>query len=245
MARRVLANLDEALESVTSLNKIPRGLVRVAAPETLSCTLLPELIAKIQPAAIPASMSGSTTCRSSRCWRACKNGSTDIGFGPAGVVADELVEAPYDLRRPAMGGVASRRSVGGRRIGQLERFARPADDQLHAQYRHQCAAPRAASASPRGTRAGAPGEHSPGDAEGKTRCRDLSLDGGGVLARLRLTFLPLRQPTVKWRIALFAPPPDITLASGGKLPQLHAGVRPELGGNRIGGGRSRAAERRT
>src|SRR3990170_6811400 len=46
MVRRVLTNLDEALESVTSLKELRRGLVRLAAPETLSCTLLPELIAK-------------------------------------------------------------------------------------------------------------------------------------------------------------------------------------------------------
>src|SRR5688500_15666953 len=33
MVRRLLANLDEALESVTSLKELRRGLVRVAAPE--------------------------------------------------------------------------------------------------------------------------------------------------------------------------------------------------------------------
>src|SRR5690606_12773190 len=46
MVRRVLAGLDEALESVTNLKELRRGLVRVAAPETLSCTLLPVLIAR-------------------------------------------------------------------------------------------------------------------------------------------------------------------------------------------------------
>ena len=45
MARRVLSNLDEALDNLTNLKELRRGLVRVAAPETLSCTLLPELIA--------------------------------------------------------------------------------------------------------------------------------------------------------------------------------------------------------
>src|SRR5664279_2885283 len=37
MARRVLSNLDEAMESLTNLKELRRGLVRVAAPETLSC----------------------------------------------------------------------------------------------------------------------------------------------------------------------------------------------------------------
>src|SRR4051812_1918623 len=45
MARRVLSSLDEALDNLTNLKELRRGLVRVAAPETLSCTLLPELIA--------------------------------------------------------------------------------------------------------------------------------------------------------------------------------------------------------
>ena len=56
---------------------------------------------------------------------------------------------------------------------------------------------------------------------------------GALVRGFGLTFLPLRQPTVKWRIALFAATPDVTLAGGGKLPQFHAGVRPELGGNRM------------
>ena len=46
MARRVLADLDEALDSLTNLKELRRGLVRVAAPEPLSCTVLPELIAR-------------------------------------------------------------------------------------------------------------------------------------------------------------------------------------------------------
>ena len=45
MARRVLSSLDEALESVTNLKELRRGVVRVAAPEPLSCTLVPDLIA--------------------------------------------------------------------------------------------------------------------------------------------------------------------------------------------------------
>src|SRR5687767_9713967 len=43
MVRRVLSSLDEALESLTNLKDLRRGLVRVAAPEPLSCTLLPKL----------------------------------------------------------------------------------------------------------------------------------------------------------------------------------------------------------
>jgi len=92
MVRRVLANLDEALESVTNLKELRRGLVRVAAPETLSCTLLPDLIAgygerhpgvDIRFDDVPIEQVLANL----------HNGSADIGFGPAGVLADEAVEA--------------------------------------------------------------------------------------------------------------------------------------------------------
>ena len=91
MARRVLSSLDEALDNLTNLKELRRGLVRVAAPETLSCTLLPELIAgyndshpgvdvRFDDVPIQEVLAG------------LQNGSTDIGFGPAGVVPDQSVE---------------------------------------------------------------------------------------------------------------------------------------------------------
>jgi DNA-binding transcriptional LysR family regulator len=91
MVRRVLANLDEALASLSDLQELRRGLVRVAAPEPLSCTLLPELIAaygrlhpgvdvRFEDVPIEQVLAG------------LQSGSTDIGFGPAGVVVDEMVE---------------------------------------------------------------------------------------------------------------------------------------------------------
>ncbi|MGB6102376.1 MAG: LysR family transcriptional regulator [Pusillimonas sp.] len=91
MVRRLLVNLEEALESVTNLKELRRGLVRVAAPETLSCTLLPELIAgyaqrhpgvdiRFDDVPIEQVLAG------------LHSGSADIGFGPAGVVTDQSVE---------------------------------------------------------------------------------------------------------------------------------------------------------
>src|SRR5690606_10983088 len=92
MVRRVLSDLDEALANVTNLKELRRGLVRVAAPETLSCTLLPELIAgygerhpgvDIRFDDVPIEQVLANL----------HNGSADIGFGPAGVLADEAVQA--------------------------------------------------------------------------------------------------------------------------------------------------------
>jgi DNA-binding transcriptional LysR family regulator len=44
LARSVLADLAHAVENLNNLKEIRRGIVRVAAPEILSCTLLPDLI---------------------------------------------------------------------------------------------------------------------------------------------------------------------------------------------------------
>lgn len=46
LSRRVLDDLDEALGNINNLKEMRRGVVCIAAPEVLSCTLLPELIAK-------------------------------------------------------------------------------------------------------------------------------------------------------------------------------------------------------
>lgn len=46
LAKRVLDDLDDALLNINNLKELRRGAVRVAAPEVLSCTLMPELIAE-------------------------------------------------------------------------------------------------------------------------------------------------------------------------------------------------------
>lgn len=90
MVRRVLSSLDEALESVTNLKELRRGVVRVAAPEPLSCTLVPDLIAsygsdhpgvdvRFEDVPIELVLAG------------LQNGSIDAGFGPPGLVADDAV----------------------------------------------------------------------------------------------------------------------------------------------------------
>jgi DNA-binding transcriptional LysR family regulator len=92
MARRVLAGLDEALESVTNLKELRRGLVRVAAPETLSCTLLPDLIARYAER-YPGVDVRFDDVPIEEVLAGLHSGRVDIGFGPAGVLADDAVEA--------------------------------------------------------------------------------------------------------------------------------------------------------
>ena len=91
MVRRVLASLDEALDSLTNLKELRRGLVRVAAPETLSCTLMPELIATYN-ASHPGVDVRFEDVPIERVVAGVEDGSTDIGFGPARVAVDESVD---------------------------------------------------------------------------------------------------------------------------------------------------------
>lgn len=92
MVRRVLATLDEALASLSNLKELRRGVVRLAAPEPLSCTLMPELIAgytarhpgvDVRFDDVPIELVLSEL----------HEGSADIGFGPAGAVRDEAIDA--------------------------------------------------------------------------------------------------------------------------------------------------------
>ncbi len=92
MVKRVLASLDEALGSLSNLKELRRGVVRLAAPEPLSCTLMPELIARytghhpgidVRFDDVPIELVLAEL----------HNGSADVGFGPAGIVQDEAVEA--------------------------------------------------------------------------------------------------------------------------------------------------------
>lgn len=91
MVRRVLADLDEALEGVSNLKALRRGLVRVAAPEPLSCTLLPELIAGYSEA-YPGIEVRFDDIPIEQVLTHLQNGSADIGFGPAGVLTDDAID---------------------------------------------------------------------------------------------------------------------------------------------------------
>jgi DNA-binding transcriptional LysR family regulator len=91
MARRVLSTLEEALDSLADLKELRRGVVRVAAPETLSCTLMPELISTYR-ASNPDIEVRFEDVPIDLVLAGLLQGNTDVGFGPAGVIADDAVE---------------------------------------------------------------------------------------------------------------------------------------------------------
>ena len=44
LIEKILADLDGALDEVANIKALKRGVVRVAAPQLMACTLLPEVI---------------------------------------------------------------------------------------------------------------------------------------------------------------------------------------------------------
>jgi DNA-binding transcriptional LysR family regulator len=91
MSRRVLSTLEEALDSLTDLKELRRGVVRVAAPEPLSCTLMPDLIARYQLAQQGIEVRFEDV-PIEQVLAGLQQGSMDVGFGPAGIIEDEMVE---------------------------------------------------------------------------------------------------------------------------------------------------------
>ena len=203
MVRRVLASLDEALASVTNLKDLRRGLVRVAAPEPLSCTILPELIAAyagrhpgvdVRFDDVPIDLVLDEL----------KSGSADIGFGPAGVSVDEAVEI-HPVRADPLW-VALRRDdplSEGEAVSWRELCDRPLIN-----YMPNIAVNVLSNVPPRHHPKHMVPVHRVNTAlsllkvrQGAVICPSMA---GSLVRGFGLAFLPLRQPTVKWQVALFA-----------------------------------------
>lgn len=88
---RVLADLDEALDSLGDMKALRRGLVRVAAPESISCTFMPSLIAEYGKARPGINIRFDDISIES-VFSGLQDGSIDVGFGPEKQVDLELVE---------------------------------------------------------------------------------------------------------------------------------------------------------
>lgn len=203
MARRVLAATEDAVQSVTNLKDLRRGLIRVAAPEPLSCTLLPELIAgyverypgiDVRFDDVPIEQVLSNL----------HNGSSDLGFGPAGVLADDAVEAHMIRVDPLWAAL--------RRDDPLA-----AGDSVSWQDLRERALINYMPNLALNVLSHVPPRHHPGNIvpvhrvntalallkvrQGYVICPSMSRS---LVEGFGLAFLPLRQPAVTWRIAIFA-----------------------------------------
>ena len=202
MARRVLSNLDEALDNLTNLKELRRGLVRVAAPETLSCTLLPELIAgyndshpgvdvRFDDVPIQEVLAG------------LQNGSTDIGFGPAGVVPDQSVEVHMICADPLFVALRSDDPLAkGKSVSWKDLRERPL-----LNYMPNIAVNVLSHVPPRHHPKELVPVHRVNTALSMLRVRHGAVICPSMAEPLvrgfGLTFLPLLQPAVKWKIAMF------------------------------------------
>ncbi|MDQ8728066.1 LysR family transcriptional regulator [Bradyrhizobium sp. LHD-71] len=205
LVRRVLSNLDEALEGLTNLKDLRRGLVRVAAPETLSCTLLPELIASYS-SRYPGVDVRFDDVPIQQVLAGLDNASTDIGFGPAGVVTDETVDVHFMCADPLW--VALRADdplTEGEAVSWRGLRDRPLINYM----------PNIAI----NVLANVPSRHHPRQMVSVHRVNTalsmLRVRQGAVICPsmaeplvrgFGLQFLPLEQPTVRWSIAAFVRP---------------------------------------
>lgn len=203
MVRRVLSSLDEALESLTNLKDLRRGLVRVAAPEPLSCTLLPELIARytsrhpqvdvrFEDVPIEQVLSG------------LQNGHTDIGFGPAGVIVDDVVEAQLLWAEPLWVALHPDDALAQ---GASVMWKDLRDHPL-INYMPNLATNVLSHVPPRNHPKRLVPVHRVNTAlsmlrvqQGAVICPAMA---GPLVQGFGLKFLPLRQPAVGWKIAMFA-----------------------------------------
>ena len=199
----VLSGRDDARESLTNLRDLRRGLGRGAAPEPLSCTLLPELIAGYNRRH-PGVDVRFDDVPIQQVLENLQNGSSDIGFGPAGIVVDESVEAhvicadPLWLALRPDDPLAQAKSVRWKDLGErplINYMPNIAVNVLsHVPSRHH------------------PKElvpvHRVNTALSMLRVRQGVVICPSMAEHLvrgfGLPFLPLVQPAVKWRIAILA-----------------------------------------
>ena len=99
LAVKVLQDLDGALEAVADLKALKRGVVRIAAPQLMSCSVLPEVIAafKLQCPDIQVRL---FDCLVESVLTKVSSGEVDLGIGPeressADIAASTLFELPF------------------------------------------------------------------------------------------------------------------------------------------------------
>ncbi|WP_322996009.1 LysR family transcriptional regulator [Castellaniella sp.] len=99
VATRVLRDLDGALDNIDNLKRLRRGIVRIAAPQLMASTLIPEVIAGFRQAH-PDIQIHLMDCAVESAIAQAVRGEVDISIGPSreglsDVVADPLFDLPF------------------------------------------------------------------------------------------------------------------------------------------------------
>jgi len=112
---KILGDLDGVLAEVANLKSLKTGIVRVAAPQLMSCTLLPEVIAAFtsQHPGVRVRLVDSPV---ENVATPVLSGEVDFGIGPErdvhpNIEATTLFELPFMAVLPAGHALARRRSV--------------------------------------------------------------------------------------------------------------------------------------
>lgn len=96
---KILEDLDGVLGGIANLKALKKGLVRVAAPQLMACTLLPEVIGAYQ-ARYPAVQVRLADCAVESVLTRVTSGEVDLGIGPERATQSEiaghaLFEVPF------------------------------------------------------------------------------------------------------------------------------------------------------
>ncbi|MFC7418724.1 LysR family transcriptional regulator [Iodobacter arcticus] len=99
LAIRVLQDLDEAFHAIRDLKTLKSGLVRVAAPQLMACTLMPEIIAAFNKQ-YPAVQIRLSDCAVEAVQSKVHSGEVDFAIGPEReasheITAHSLFEIPF------------------------------------------------------------------------------------------------------------------------------------------------------
>src|SRR5471030_2181596 len=118
---KMLQDLDGAMADIASRKALKKGMVRVAAPQMMSCTVLPAAIAAYR-AAHPAVQVRLIDCPVETVSARVFSGEVDFGVGPerdaaADIDARELFEMPFVLVFPAGHALARRKRICWADIG--------------------------------------------------------------------------------------------------------------------------------
>ena len=99
LVEKTLQDLDGALASIDDLKALRKGMVRIAAPQLMACTLLPDVIAAYR-AEHPGVQVRLTDCAVENVLMRVAAGEVDFGIGPeratsADITAQPLFEMPF------------------------------------------------------------------------------------------------------------------------------------------------------
>lgn len=99
LAAKILQDLDGALDTLADLKALKRGVVRIAAPQLMSCTVLPQVIAGFKRAC-PEVQVRLFDCLVESVLGKVHSGEVDFGIGPerepsADIEAQTLFELPF------------------------------------------------------------------------------------------------------------------------------------------------------